>query len=141
MNIIKVMIIDEHPAVRHALKAILNSTPEIEVIASTATLDEGETLAQNTHPDVVLLGLRSYTDNMTASLNQAVTRFAQMGVAVIILSPYPDDVEQEMFYQAGAKNYLLKDINTLQLIAAIQGAISSSEALIDYENLYHTSQM
>jgi DNA-binding NarL/FixJ family response regulator len=47
-------------------------------------------------------------------------------MAVIVLSPYPDDVEQEMFYQAGAKNYLLKDINTSHLVAAIRGTVSSS---------------
>jgi len=140
MNRIAVMIIDEHPAVRHSLKALLNTIPEIEVIASIATLDEGETLAQNAHPAVVLLGLRTYTNN-TAALNRIVTRFTQKGTAVIVLSPYLDDVEQEMFYQAGAKNYLLKDINIPQLIAAIQGAISSSEALIGYEDLDHTSQM
>lgn len=140
MNRIAVMIIDEHPAVRHSLKALLNTIPEIEVIASIATLDEGETLAQNAHPAVVLLGLRTYTNNTTA-LDGIVTRFTQKGMAVIVLSPYLDDVEQEMFYQAGAKNYLLKDINIPQLIAAIQGAISSSEALIGYEDLDHTSQM
>ena len=125
MNRIAVMIIDEHPAVRHSLKALLNTIPEIEVIASIATLDEGETLAQNAHPAVVLLGLRTYTNN-TAALNRIVTRFTQKGTAVIVLSPYLDDVEQEMFYQAGAKNYLLKDINPPLLVAAIRGAVSSS---------------
>lgn len=125
MNRIAVMIIDEHPAVRHSLKALLNTIPGIEVIASIATLDEGETLAQNAHPAVVLLGLRTYTNN-TAALNRIVTRFTQKGTTVIVLSPYLDDVEQEMFYQAGAKNYLLKDINPPLLVAAIRGAVSSS---------------
>ncbi len=136
MNIIKVMIIDEHPAVRRALKVRLNSSPEIEVTASIATVGEGEKLAQNVRPDVVLLGLRSYVDNAAASLNQAVTRFTQLGVAVLILSPYPDDVEQELFYQAGAKDYLLKDINTPQLITAIRRVIPSLEAPINVKKTY-----
>ena len=136
MNIIKVMIIDEHPAVRRALKVRLNSSPEIEVTASIATVGEGEKLAQNVRPDVVLLGLRSYVDNAAASLNQAVTRFTQLGVAVLILSPYPDDVEQELFYQAGAKDYLLKDINTPQLITAIRRVIPPLEAPINVKKTY-----
>jgi DNA-binding NarL/FixJ family response regulator len=136
MNIIKVMIIDEHPAVRRALKVRLDSSPEIEVTASIATIDEGEKLAQNVRPDVVLLGLRSYVDNAAASLNQAVTRFTQLGVAVLILSPYPDDVEQELFYQAGAKDYLLKDINTPQLITAIRRVIPPLEAPINVKKTY-----
>ncbi len=136
MNIIKVMIIDEHPAVRRALKVRLDSSPEIEVTASIATIDEGEKLTQNVRPDVVLLGLRSYVDNAAASLNQAVTRFTQLGVAVLILSPYPDDVEQELFYQAGAKDYLLKDINTPQLITAIRRVIPPLEAPINVKKTY-----
>jgi DNA-binding NarL/FixJ family response regulator len=125
MNRIVVMIIDEHPAVRQSLGAFLNAIPEVEVMATTAFLEEGEALAQSTHPDVVLLGLRSYYDSM-APLKVAVTRFSQKGVAVIVLSPYPDKVEKEMFYQAGAKHYLLKDIDTSHLLAAIRDAISSS---------------
>lgn len=136
MNVIKVMIIDEHPAVRHALKVRLNSAPEIEVVASIADIIEGEKLAQSTHPDVVLLGLRSYVDNAAASLNQAVASFTDMGIAVLILSPYPDDVEQELFYQAGAKAYLLKDINTPQLIAEIRHTISHTEAHLNVKETY-----
>lgn len=124
MNRIMVMIIDEHPAVRHSLKAFLNAIPEVEVMATTALLEEGEAMAQSARPDIILLGLQSYTDNMTA-LNAAVTHFTQKGLAVIVLSPYPDKEEREMFYQAGAKNYLLKDINTRHLIAAIRDAVSS----------------
>lgn len=125
MNRIVVMIIDEHPAVRQSLRAFLNSVPEVEVTATTALLEEGEALAQSAHPDVVLLGLRSYYDSIVA-LNVAVNHFTQKGVAVIVLSPYPDKIEQEMFYEAGAKHYLLKDIDTSNLLAAIRDAISSS---------------
>lgn len=136
MNIIKVMIIDEHPAVRHALKVRLDSAPEIEVVASLADITEAAQFVQHSHPDVVLLGLRSYVDNAAASLNQAVVNFTAIGAAVLILSPYPDDVEQELFYQAGAKAYLLKDINTPQLLAAIRHTNPHSEAHPNVKETY-----
>ena len=136
MNVIKVMIIDEHPAVRSALQTRLNSTSEIDVVASIANIAEGEKYAQSIHPDVVLVGLRSYVDNAAAALNEIITRIAQMGIAVLILSPYPDDVEQELFYRAGAKGYLLKDINTPQLITAIRRALSNSEVHLNVKKIY-----
>ena len=131
MRKIRVLIIDEHPAVRRALKTLLDSSPEIAVMGVVDGIVEGEKLAQLIQPDVILLGLKSHVDNAAASFSQAVSRFNKLGSAILILSPYPDDVEQEMFYQAGASDYLLKDINSPQLIASIRQAIPSSEAHIN----------
>ncbi|MBK9055375.1 MAG: response regulator [Chloroflexi bacterium] len=131
MEKIRVLIIDEHPAVRRALKTLLDSSPEIAVMAVVDGIVEGEKLAQLIQPDVILLGLKSHVDNAAASFSQAVSRINKLGSAILILSPYPDDVEQEMFYQAGASDYLLKDINSPQLIASIRQAIPSSEAHIN----------
>lgn len=128
MRKIRVMIIDEHPAVRRALKTLLDASPEIEVSAVVEGIIEGEKLAQMVRPDVILLGLKSHVDNAAATFSHAVSHFNKLGSAILILSPYPDDVEQEMFYEAGASDYLLKDINSPQLIASIRQAISSSEA-------------
>ena len=131
MEKIRVLIIDEHPAVRRALKTLLDSSPEIAVMAVVDGIVEGEKLAQLIQPDVILLGLKSHVDNAAASFSQAVSRINKLGSAILILSLYPDDVEQEMFYQAGASDYLLKDINSPQLIASIRQAIPSSEAHIN----------
>ena len=125
MGKIKIMIIDEHPAVRRALKIRLESVPEIEVVAVAEGFTEGERLAQLTQPQVVLLGLRSFIDNTASSIVQAIAHLNELGSAVLILTPYPDDMEQEMFLRAGATGYFLKDINSPQLIASIQRAIPS----------------
>ena len=131
METIRVMIIDEHPAVRRALKVRLDSTPDIDVIAVAAGIAEGERLAYLTRPNVILLGLKSRPNNAAATLSPAVTSLNKLGSVVLILSTYPDYVEQEMFVRAGASGYLLKDINSPQLIATIRKALSSPEANIN----------
>ena len=131
MGKIKIMIIDEHPAVRRALKIRLESVPEIEVVAVAEGITEGERLAQLSQPQVVLLGLRSFIDNTAPSIVQAIANLNELGSAVLILTPYQDDVEQEMFIRAGASDYLLKDINSPQLIASIQQATPPSEVQIN----------
>lgn len=131
MSEIKIMIIDEHPAVRRALKIRLESVPEIKVIAVAEGLIEGERLAQVAKPQVVLLGLRSFIDHTTSLIVHTIAHLNELGCAVIILTPYPDDVEQEMFLRAGASGYLLKDINSPQLIASIRQATPSSEVQIN----------
>ena len=125
MGKIRIMIIDEHPAVRRALQIRRESVPEIEVVAVAEGLVDGERLAQLTQPQVVLLGLRSFIDNTAPIIIRAIAHFNELGSAVLILTPYPDDVEQEMFFRAGASGYLLKDINSPHLIASIRQAIPS----------------
>lgn len=131
MKPIRVLIIDEHPAVRRALKTRLESVAEIEVVGTVEDIVEGELAAHQMQPDVILLGLKSYAHNAAATLSQAVTQLHEAGSAVLILSPYPDDVEQEIFYQVGASGYLLKDINSPQLISAIQQVINTNEVNIN----------
>ena len=49
----------------------------------------------------------------------SVACLTQAGTAVIILTPYADDIERELVLHAGAYRYLLKDINSPQLISEI----------------------
>lgn len=126
MSKIRIMIIDEHPAVRRALKIRLDSVPEIDVVAVAEGMIEGRQMAQDTKPQVVLLGLKSFIDHALI-ITQTIAHLNELGCAVLILTPYPDDMEQEMFLRAGASGYLLKDINSPQLIASIRQAIPSSE--------------
>jgi hypothetical protein len=78
------------------------------------------------------LGLGSSDDN--ADTLDIVARFTKLGVAVVILSLYPGALEEKMFYQAGAKNYISKDINIPSLIAAIRDAVAPSGLLLELKD-------
>jgi CheY-like chemotaxis protein len=49
-----------------------------------------------------------------------VRALVRQGAAVIILSPYADELEREQLLHAGACRYLLKNINTPELISEIE---------------------
>ncbi len=55
----QVLIIDEHPHVRRALAARLATTPNIQVTATAASIEEGLVASAQKHPDIVLLGLKT----------------------------------------------------------------------------------
>ena len=118
MDKVRLLIIDEHEAVRQALATRLSSTPTIEVVAAT----QGIETSQNSFyglSDVALLGLRSSSDVDLDVTIGIVERLTEWGTAVIILTSYADDIEREMVLHAGAYRYLLKDINSPQLISEI----------------------
>lgn len=109
MDKVRLLIIDEHEAVRQALTTRLSSTPTIEVVATAHDIDTSQILF-NGLSDVTLLGLKSSSDMDLDVTMGTVARLTECGTAVIILTPYADDVEREMVLHAGARRYLLKDI-------------------------------
>ena len=127
MNEIRLLIIEEHIAVRDALKVRLGSSTNLEVIAAhhntaawKACLQERENKA-----DVVLLGLKGAGQRPLTTIIRDVKEFNRSGMAVVVLASLADEVEKELVLQAGAQRYLLKDINSNQLIAEIEALAPS----------------
>ena len=117
MDKVRLLIIDDHEAVWQALTTRLSSTPSIEVVATTQDAFAPE--LTHSSSDVALLGLKSSSDgNLDATIG-TVERLTEAGTAVIILTPFADDIERELVLHAGAYRYLLKDINSPQLISEI----------------------
>jgi DNA-binding NarL/FixJ family response regulator len=118
MDKVRLLIIDEHEAVREALATRLGSASTIEVVAAAQDIDAPE-LCGRGGSDVALLGLKSSSNMDLDGTIGAVESLTQAGTAVIILTSYADDIEREMVLHAGAYRYLLKDINSPQLISEI----------------------
>lgn len=118
MEKVRLLIIDEHEAVREALAARLSSAASIEVVA-TAQDTLAPEFSRSGYSDVALLGLKSSSNMDLDATIDSVACLTQAGTAVIILTPYADDIERELVLHAGAYRYLLKDINSPQLISEI----------------------
>ena len=118
MEKVRLLIIDEHEAVRQALTTRLSSTASIEVVGTAQDIYLPE-LTLSGYSDVALLGLKSSSDLDLDATIGTVERLTKAGTAVIILTSYADDMERELVLQAGAYRYLLKDINSPQLISEI----------------------
>ncbi|MFW5940720.1 MAG: response regulator [Chloroflexota bacterium] len=125
MNEIRVLIIDEHPAVCQALASRLDSVPSIAVVGSMSEFAAGLLGANDLQPDVILLELKTRTDGSHARLgldpvSAISTLLASSHSRIIVLTSYLDEGERDDALQAGAKRYLLKDIDTSRLISEIE---------------------
>lgn len=127
MNKIHLLIVEEHAAVRSALEIRLRATPTVETVAAVNTLDAGLQYARKYHPDVVLLGCKGSRSETLFLLVEAVKDMVKGKAAVIIFAPYADEMERETLLQAGASRYLLKTINTPQLISEIETAVRKNQ--------------
>ena len=115
---IKVLVIEQHQAVRRALGIRLNVSPNIEVVGTVATPDAAWPLLQASQPDVVVLGLQRGDDRTLFRIAGHVHKMS-LTTAVIVLAPFADEIERQVFLNAGARRYLLKHIDSLRLIREI----------------------
>jgi DNA-binding NarL/FixJ family response regulator len=131
MDEIRLLILEEHAAVRDALQVRLESSPNLEIVAACQNKDFWQLEHPNDKVDVVLLGINSGRQRPLTPIIRDVKAFNLSGTAVVVLASLADDLEKEMILQAGAQRYLLKDINSQQLIAEIE-AIGESKKIIKH---------
>ena len=119
----RLLIIDDHDAVREALEARLKATPGIEVIGCTGCWKRGRTIALDVQPDVVLLETKRADGEglqALASLREACPR-----ADVLVLTSYMEPEEWEDARSQGAARYLMKDIDTTELVRAIRSGATT----------------
>ena len=125
---IRLLIIEAHSAVRRALGLRLRAVASMDVVATVASLVEAETAVYQHQPDCILLGLSGLGHDHLRQPVRTVARLAK-NTAVIVLVPYADDLARELFLQAGASRYLLKNIDTTQLIHEIEQVSTQQQSI------------
>ncbi|GAB4278163.1 MAG: hypothetical protein Kow0080_29580 [Candidatus Promineifilaceae bacterium] len=131
MDAIRLLIFDEHTAVRTALLRRLGTSPRLEFVTAVGTLSEAMAAIHEQGVNVVLFGLSGVSHRELRQTIKEVQTLKQLGVAVVVVTSYSDDIEREVVLQAGADKYLLKDINSRQLISEIQGVLHSQKVSFD----------
>lgn len=113
----RLLIIDEHRAVRQALVSRLQQTGKLEVVASTGSTQEGILQVEALRPNIVLLETKR-SDGTGLEACRQIAR-SNPDTVVIVLTSYDDEDERQAAYMAGAASYLLKDIDSTQLVCEI----------------------
>lgn len=123
---IRVLIGDDHPIVRTGLTALLESLPDIEVVASVADGAEAVREAVVTRPDVAILDLRMpVLDGIAAT--RELARVAPR-VGVLMLTMHEDDESVFAAMRAGARGYLVKGVEQEDILRAIR-SVAAGEAI------------
>ncbi|HEY8801545.1 MAG TPA: response regulator transcription factor [Candidatus Dormibacteraeota bacterium] len=124
---IRVLIVDDHEMVREGLLAMLQPEPDFEVVGQTGRGGEVAELVETTRPDVVLLDAR-LPDVGGVEVCRRLSH-SHPNVAVVILTTYTDpDLVQECI-QAGARGYVVKDVERFSLKESIR-AVYRGQAVL-----------
>jgi len=119
-EMIRLLVVDDEPAVRKGLHMRLAAEPDFEVVGEAGDGEAAVALAQTLHPDVVLMDIAMPQKNGITATQELHTMFPQ--IAVIVLSMYDDASTQERAERAGAIAFVPKRVPTDMLMAKIRQA-------------------
>lgn len=125
---IRLLIIDDHEMVREGLKAMLSAEPDFTIVGAAANADQAFALVERQRPDVILLDIRLPGASGIEVCRTVTERYPE--IAVIILTTFTDESLVEQCIKAGARGFIVKDIERFDLKRSIR-AVARGEAAID----------
>ncbi len=117
---IRVYLVDDHPAIREAIRDTIESTIDMEICGETSSSDEAFREIEKLQPDVAVVDI-SLNDAHGLDLVQNV-RSQYPEVRTIVFSMYDENVYAERAIRAGAAGYLMKSEPTKNIVEAVRSA-------------------
>ncbi|MEE2038199.1 response regulator transcription factor [Nocardiopsis sp. CT-R113] len=126
---IRVLLADDQVLVRAGFRALLDSAPDIEVVAEAGDGEEAVRLARAEGPDVVLMDIRMPGVDGLAAAERILADRDLSATRVVILTTF--DLDEYIFeaLRAGASGFLVKDTEPRDLLQAVR-VVHGGEALL-----------
>jgi len=125
---IRILVVDDHAIVREGLTKILSQEPDFQIVGEAADGAAALAMVERLRPDIVLLDLRMPGGDGIEVCRSITTRFPE--VRVIILTAFLDSDTINRCILAGAKGYVVKDIERTDLNLSIRD-VAQGEAFLD----------
>jgi DNA-binding NarL/FixJ family response regulator len=121
----KVMLVDDHPILRHGMVMLINQNPDMEVIAEAGDREEAlATLKAGHHPDIVLMDVSLKTVSGFEVMKSMHSLIAAL--PVLVVSMYDEVIYAERALRAGARGYVMKLEPGKVLVAAIREVLKGN---------------
>jgi DNA-binding NarL/FixJ family response regulator len=119
---IALLIVDDHPPVRRALRAWLAAHPDITIVGEASDGATAVMLAARLEPDVVLMDIEM--PGMDGIAATAAIRLRRPSPAVVAYSVHDDPVTQSRAHDAGAVAFVAKHRTGELLLAVLRSVVS-----------------
>lgn len=128
---ISVMIVDDHPLMRQAIRQLLALEPRFEIVADVSNGNDALEKARQLYPDLILLDLKMKGLSGLETLNLLKAEKISSRVVVLTVSDQRNDISALM--DAGVEGYLLKDSEPeallKQIVQVAEGGVALSAPL------------
>src|SRR3984885_6072297 len=117
MGTVRILLADDHSLLREGLRLLLERQPEFAVVGEAGDGREAVRLAEELHPDVVVMDIAMPELNGIEATLRIVNGLPR--TSVLILSMHHDESYVARALKAGARGYLLKDSLKADLLNAV----------------------
>jgi DNA-binding NarL/FixJ family response regulator len=124
---LRIVVADDQASVREGFALMLGLLPDIEVVASAADGRQAIEVVAQHQPDAILLDLHMPVMDGIEATRQLTRRHP--AVAVVVLTTYADDASIVAALSAGARGYLTKDTDRVEIASALRSAVSGLSVL------------
>jgi two-component system response regulator NreC len=124
---ITIVLADDHPVVRGALKALLEGQPDIRVVGEAGDIESARAALAAEEPGVLILDV-NMPDGLAVDAVEELRELAP-GTEIVLLTMERDLTLARRAIDAGARGYLFKDAAHLELIEAVRQAAEGREYL------------
>lgn len=127
VSLIRIMVVDDHAIVRRGLAALVNSEPDMSVVAEAENGRQAVEMFRASQPDVVLMDLRLPVMSGVEAITAIREEFPQC--RIIVLTTYDGDEDIHRALAVGARSYLLKDMYDSEFVATIRAVYTGGRPL------------
>ena len=117
---IRVLLVDDHLVVRMGLAAVLQPADRLEIVGEAEDVSGAVARFRELRPDVVLMDLRLPGGGGIEALKEIRAEFPEAKVVMFTTYDFEEEIHRAL--QAGAVGYLLKNISSGELEAALVSA-------------------
>jgi DNA-binding NarL/FixJ family response regulator len=124
---IRVLSVDDHPLLREGIAAMVDSQPDMRLVAQAANGREAVQLYREHQPDVTLMDLR--LPDMSGIDAIVAIRTEHPDARIVMLTTFEGDAEIQRALEAGARGYMLKSAPPRDLVEGIRQVHSGKKRI------------
>lgn len=126
---IEIVLVDDHAILRQGLRSVLEREPDLRVVGEAATPAAARRIVAEARPKIVLLDLRLSASSEATGLTlcRALTA-AHPEISVLVLTTVIDDQLVMQAVRNGARGYVVKEVDTSELVRAIRAVARGGSA-------------